>query len=676
MNIQNRITHSVQQGSPEWALLRARYFTASEAPAMMGVSKYSSRQDLLRQKATGITEEVGGAKQALFDRGHAAESAARPLAESIVGDELFPVTLTADVDGLSLLASMDGLTMTDELSWETKLWNEKLAADVEKETLADHYTVQMDQQLLVSGASRCLFTCSDGTPERTVSCWYETTPEKIERLLAGWRQFAEDLANYTPDAPKADPVVPAPQETLPSVSVQMNGQLAIVSNLPSFGQALKSFIVRIPANPSTDQEFADTEAACKRLKRAEEELESAEEHALAQMADVNAMRQLVKEFRELARTTRLQREKLVALRKEQIRGELVAAGQNALAAHVVSLNKRLGKNYMPNVQADFGGVIKGKRTVDSLKDAINTELARAKIAANEIADRIQVNLETLRTLAADHVFLFADTASIVLKAPDDLEALVKSRIAEHKAKEEAKLEAERERIRKEEQEKVRAAQQDEDETIEAIWRHARRIEGNRVGYVQKAIGYFESGPGKFADDPRPRVAAAVAEARAEMQVKLKEAQAHEDAERAQWQAEEAERKRREALLQNEKSAQADIEQAVQQGELAAPLAQDIRAIQDDLTAAPVSREAISNAQRTAAAAPGAPEGQPTLRIGHIADRLGWSMTAEQMRTLGIEPAAKERGSVLYHESQFPTLCDAIARRALEAKAAHSQHATA
>ena len=44
------------QGSPEWLAARTKYFTASEANAMMGESKYQSRSALLKQKATGIAE--------------------------------------------------------------------------------------------------------------------------------------------------------------------------------------------------------------------------------------------------------------------------------------------------------------------------------------------------------------------------------------------------------------------------------------------------------------------------------------------------------------------------------------------------------------------------------------------------------------------------------------------
>ena len=121
--------------------------------------------------------------------------------------------------------------------------------------------------------------------------------------------------------------------------------------------------------------------------------------------------------------------------------------------NIAELNLRLGKPYMPAVPADFGGAIKGKRTIDSLNDAVNTELARAKTVASGIADRIQKNLETLREFD-DYAFLFSDTVVIALKAPDDLLLMVKSRIADHRQRETTRLDAVRERIRSEVQGKA------------------------------------------------------------------------------------------------------------------------------------------------------------------------------------------------------------------------------
>ena len=42
-------TLNMFQGSKEWYAERSRRFTASEAPAMMGASKYQSRDELLYQ---------------------------------------------------------------------------------------------------------------------------------------------------------------------------------------------------------------------------------------------------------------------------------------------------------------------------------------------------------------------------------------------------------------------------------------------------------------------------------------------------------------------------------------------------------------------------------------------------------------------------------------------------
>jgi len=69
-------------------------------------------------------------------------------------------------------------------------------------------------------------------------------------------------------------------------------------------------------------------------------------------------------------------------------------------------------------------------------------------------------------------------------------------------------------------------------------------------------------------------------------------------------------------------------------------------------------------------------GTPTLRIGDIAARLGFTLTAEQLRGLGIEPVTRERGATLYHEHQFAGICDALIRRVADAKAEHAERLAA
>ncbi len=46
-------TVDLQQGTREWHAHRAQHFNASDAPAMLGVSPYKSRAQLIRELATG-----------------------------------------------------------------------------------------------------------------------------------------------------------------------------------------------------------------------------------------------------------------------------------------------------------------------------------------------------------------------------------------------------------------------------------------------------------------------------------------------------------------------------------------------------------------------------------------------------------------------------------------------
>lgn len=451
--------HNVQQGSQEWLQLRASHFTASEAPAMAGCSPYMTRSELLRLKHTGLAQEVGASTQRLFDKGHETEAMFRPHAEAIICDDLYPITGSEEVEGLPLLASFDGLTMDYATGYEHKLWSEANAAAILKDGEPPLYHCwQLEQQLLVSGADRILFVTSDGTPENAVTCWYESKPERRAALIAGWKQFQQDLAAYVPSVVEVKPVGRTP-DNLPALRIEVTGAVT-ASNLAEYKTHALEVFKGINRELTTDQHFADAEKVVKWCGDVESRLAAAKEHALSQTASIDELFKAIDDISAEARRTRLELDKLVKARKEQIRESIVADGRRALAEHLDSLNERLGKPYMPTVQADFAGAIKGKRTIDSLRDAVSTTLANAKIEASATADRIQINLGTLRDLAKDHAFLFADTASIVLKAPEDLTALVKSRIADHLASEAKRLEAERERIRAEEQARIEREQRE------------------------------------------------------------------------------------------------------------------------------------------------------------------------------------------------------------------------
>lgn len=430
--------HNVLQGTPEWHALRAEHFTASDASAMMGVSKYQTRTELLEKKKTGKVDVVSPAQQELFDRGHAAEAAARPIIEKRIGEELYPVVGTRD----GLLASLDGATMTGELIFEHKLWNAGLAAQVERGELEPNYYWQLEQQLYVSGAESCLFVVSDGTEENMVSMTYTAVPGRAEQLLAGWAQFKQDLAEFVADAPVVEAVGMAP-EALPALRIEVSGMVT-ASNLDAFKANALTVFKSINTDLQTDQHFADAEKAVKWCSDVEDRLAAAKQHALSQTESIDALFRTIDEIAAEARSKRLELDKLVKARKTAIRDEIALTASRAFADHVAQINATLGQVTLPHVAIDVAGAIKGKKSISSLRDAASTELARAKIEASQVADKIRANLATLE--AAGHAFLFADRQQLVTKAPDDLAALVKVRIAEHEAAEtarQAKAEAER-----------------------------------------------------------------------------------------------------------------------------------------------------------------------------------------------------------------------------------------
>jgi len=171
--------------------------------------------------------------QARFDAGHAAEAAARPLAEREIGEDLYPVVGSLEVDGLPLSASFDGLTMAENIVWEHKLMSFALADSLANGIIPDHYAPQLEQQLLVSGAEKALFMATSEDKTAMECVWYTSSPVVRQRLIDGWRQFAADLATYTPAEVVATPVANA-VAALPAVSVQVSGAIAIRDNMPAF----------------------------------------------------------------------------------------------------------------------------------------------------------------------------------------------------------------------------------------------------------------------------------------------------------------------------------------------------------------------------------------------------------------------------------------------------------
>jgi len=432
------------QGSPEWLAHRATHFNASDAPAMMGCSPYKTRAQLLREMHTGVVPEVDIGTQKRFDNGHRAEALARPLAEEIIGAELYPVTGSEG----RLSASFDGLTLDERQGFEHKALNEALrsafaaGADQDCRLLPIYHRVQMEQQLLISGAERILFMTTAWSADEALleehDCWYTPDLELRQQIVDGWLQFEADLRAYVlPESSAEPPPVGKAPETLPALRIEVTGAVT-ASNLAEFRETALAAIRSVNRTLKTDQDFADAERAVKWCSEVESRLRAAKEHALSQTASIDALFKALDDIGTEARAVRLDLDKLVARRKTEVKEEAVSSARRSLEQHVAALNAEIAPMRLPAVPADFAGAIKGLRSVASMDDRLHSLLASAKVACDALARGIRTNLSVFKEQAADFEFLFVDLSQIVHKAPDDFAATVQARIAAHKAAEAAR----------------------------------------------------------------------------------------------------------------------------------------------------------------------------------------------------------------------------------------------
>lgn len=560
--------HHEKQGTSEWLALRERYFTASEAPAMLGLSAYMTRSELLKQKATGITQDYDPATLARFNRGHETEDQFRPIAEDIIGDELFPVVGSIEIDGLKLLASFDGINLMETVIFEHKLFNERLVECLIHGDLPDTHWPQVEHQLLVSGAGKCLFVTSDGTADKFEALEYTSKPERRARVIEGWKRFADDLDSYTPQpAPRV--VVAAPVDSLPYLVIQTEGRV-ISSNLAEFRAAASQMIARVKTDLQTDQDFADAEAMTRALKDGETRLQQAKDSALAQTATIEELFRAVDDIAAQMRAKRLELEKLVKAEKDNRRRELVLYFAGQLTEYEQELNRSAAHGYLSLTHSSaFADCIKGKSKLESMQNALHARLLELKADASQHALRIKAMIDAINAADASHLF-------------PDMERLTITPLS--------------------------------DEAMQALITQRKQADAERIERAAQAMAERQQ-----ADAARIR-------------------------------------------QQEEANARAKIE-AEQQAEAERIALEQQRQAEEKAAAAQAEARAEDAPTQIGA----------TLNLGDICQRLGFSVTADFLQSLGFA-AQSERSARRYAESDFPAICTAIAAH-VQAVAAHYRTAS-
>ncbi len=464
-------TVNLSQGSPEWLAYRATMHNASDAPAMLGKSLYTSRAELLKQRATGLAPEPDAATQRIFNQGHRFEALARIMAEKIVDEVLAPITGKLG----KLSASFDGITFMGDIIWEHKTLNNRIRKADSAEALDPDYRIQMEQQLLISGAEKCLFMASNWTDDgdllEYVYHWYFPDMALREQIVAGWEQFEIDLKNYTIvdviEQPKADPIA-----ALPVVTVQAKGELT-VCNLADITPLFDRFLSEAVTTLVSDEDFATAEAQAKAGRATAKNCRLSAKAAIDQMATVRDVVQTLELYADRFDKLALQQEKAVKQQKETLKAAAKLQRDQAYNSHIADLEHSITPVRLVIDAADkpdFAAAMKGKQRLDKMHEALDAELARAKVAANLIAEGIKRRLMWLAQNAADYRFLFNDLQTIVYKQDDYFQLLANSRIEQHKHDEAERLAAERQRIEAEAKAKAEA------EAKATLERERQRIE--------------------------------------------------------------------------------------------------------------------------------------------------------------------------------------------------------
>jgi putative phage-type endonuclease len=180
------------QGSAQWLAYRLAKRNASESAAVMGLSPWMTPYQLWLAK-TGRQQTV---VTAAMQRGTDLEPLARARYEDQTGLVMQPLVLEAG----AYSASLDGMTLDGDLVLEVKCPfkgnNSVLWRDVSAGRVPEHYLIQIQHQLMVSGADTAHLWVFDG--ERGLLHTVERDDELMVRICTAWDGFQQYLDADTP----------------------------------------------------------------------------------------------------------------------------------------------------------------------------------------------------------------------------------------------------------------------------------------------------------------------------------------------------------------------------------------------------------------------------------------------------------------------------------------------
>ena len=180
---------TAKQGSPEWLAWRRQGLGASDAPAVMGRSKWTTPYQLWREKM-GLSD--GPRMNPAMWRGIKLEKAARQAYEEQTGNIMVPIVLES-VEHPILRASLDGMEFGGKIALEIKLPSEEAHALAMAGLVPEYYVDQLQQQLYISGADCVHYWSFDGKTGALVVVYPD--PVRIQQIIDESTRFWQKVAS-------------------------------------------------------------------------------------------------------------------------------------------------------------------------------------------------------------------------------------------------------------------------------------------------------------------------------------------------------------------------------------------------------------------------------------------------------------------------------------------------
>jgi len=184
----------VEQGSDAWLAWRKTVITATDCPAIMGTSPWSTEYKCW-QKKLGLIEEQKS--NDAMERGKRLEPKARADFNRRYSYFMEPcVVESTDSDFLG--ASLDGLSDCQKYVLEIKCGGSKLHDLATKGEIPDYYKDQIQHQLIVTNAEKAFYYSYDG--EQGICIEVFPDPDFKARYMEKARKFWKCVAFNEPPA--------------------------------------------------------------------------------------------------------------------------------------------------------------------------------------------------------------------------------------------------------------------------------------------------------------------------------------------------------------------------------------------------------------------------------------------------------------------------------------------